>query len=68
MWDMVGLPIDALHEVFTFQAEDWISGLAWLSLALFGIGWIVNVKASTGARGTLATTVQALVGSPLLLL
>lgn len=58
MWDIVGLPIDVLYGVLTFQAEDWISGLAWVSLALLGVGWIVNVKASTGTWGTLATTVQ----------
>jgi len=63
MWDMVGLPIDVLHRALTFQAEDWISGLAWVSLALLGAGWIVNVKRSTATWGTLATAVQALIGA-----
>jgi len=67
MWDIVGLPIDVLYGVLTFQAEDWISGLAWVSLALLGVGWIVNVKASTGAWGTLATTVQALIGGTVII-
>lgn len=67
MWDIVGLPIDVLYGVLTFQAEDWISGLAWVSLALLGVGWIVNVKASTGTWGTLATTVQALIGGTVII-
>ena len=63
MRDMVGPTIDVLHEVLTFQALDWISGLAWVSLVLLGAGWVVNVKTSTGAWGTLATAVQVLVGA-----
>ena len=38
MLDMAGPPIDVLHEVLTFQAEDWMSGLAWVSLVLLGAG------------------------------
>ena len=63
MSDMVGLPIDVLHRALTFQAEDWISGLAWVSLVSLGAGWVLNIKGSTAAWGTLATAVQALIGA-----
>lgn len=55
--------LDLWYNVFIFQTEDWISGLAYFGLILFIIGWITNIKKSTINWGTFATFIQAIVGA-----
>tara|TARA_B100000586_G_C19968541_1_gene366831 strand:+ start:244 stop:651 length:408 start_codon:yes stop_codon:yes gene_type:complete len=56
------IDIDSLHRIFTFQSEDWISGVSYFSLLMIGVGWWANVKESTPGWGFLTTTVQLAVG------
>ena len=55
--------LDLWYNVYFFQTEDWISGLAYLGLILFIIGWNMNIKASTINWGTFTTFIQAIVGA-----
>ncbi|SVC58713.1 uncharacterized protein METZ01_LOCUS311567 [marine metagenome] len=55
--------LDLWYNVYIFQTEDWISGLAYLGLILFIIGWNMNIKASTINWGTFTTFIQAIVGA-----
>ena len=55
--------LDLWYNVFIFQTDDWISGLAYFGLVLLIIGWNMNIKSSTINWGTFTTFIQALVGA-----